>query len=98
MFNSIPWILYPNSPYKDFIHASCFMVSDKLIYSASVDDRAMVFCFLETQLTGPPANFIRYPVTDFLPFTSEPQSASAYPINPSLVLVLLYTRPMFTVD
>src|SRR6266568_3111495 len=68
---------------------SCLAVSDRLMYSASVDDKAIVFCFLETQLTGPPANFTTLPVTDFWLATSAAQSAaSANAINPSLFLPL----------
>jgi hypothetical protein len=67
------------------------------MYSASVEDKATVFCFLETQLTGAPANFIKYPVMDLPVDFQVPQSESAYPINPSFS-PLLYTIFALTVD
>src|SRR6266704_2583949 len=67
---------------------SCLDVSDRLMYSASVEDRVIVFCFFETQLTGAPANFTGLPVTNFLVVLSAAQSASAYAMSPSLFLPL----------
>src|SRR5258707_1895522 len=90
--NIAPWL----SPHKaisliskfsslnnDSMHTICLVVSLRHMYSASVEDNATVFCFLETQLTAPPASFIMFPVTDFLLMGSLAQSASAYAINPS---------------
>src|SRR6266576_5208500 len=51
-------------------------VSDIAIYSASVEERATVFCFRETQHTAPPAKVSAYPVTDTLVSRSVAQSAS----------------------
>lgn len=47
------------------------------MYSDSVSDKAIVFCFLEVQVTAPPANITTYPVTDFLDILSPAQSALA---------------------
>jgi len=40
----------PSSRNNDFIHTACQLVSDSAIYSASVDDKATVFCTWDFQL------------------------------------------------
>ena len=60
-----------------------WQVSLIAIYSASVEDKATVFCFLLTQDTAPPASNIANPVTDLHDILSPAQSASANAINPS---------------
>jgi len=39
--------------------------SDKAIYSASVDDKAVIDCFLENQVIAPPAIMKTYPEVNF---------------------------------
>ena len=65
-----------NSLNSDSIQTICLVVSLRHMYSA-VEEIATVFCLHDTQLTGPPASFIMYPVTDFLLIWSLAQSASA---------------------
>src|ERR1700760_584899 len=85
-YTSISLILKPSSPNKVLTHVTCLAVSDNAMYSDSVEDKATVFCFLEVQLTGAPANFIRYPVTDFRVSLHSAQSASVYANRPSWLL------------
>ena len=84
--NIAPWlsphsakldILNPISLNKDSLQVIWRAVSLRHIYSASVEESATVFCFLEIQLTAPPASFIIFPVMDFLVIGSLAQSASA---------------------
>ena len=42
-------MLMPNSLSRDCIHTACRLQSDKAIYSASVDDKATVFCAWDFQ-------------------------------------------------
>src|SRR5258708_36809958 len=89
--NIAPWL----SPHKaisliskfsslnnDSIQTICLVESLRHMYSASVEDNATVFCFLETQLTAPPASFMMFPVTDFQLMGSLAHSPSAYSIIP----------------
>ena len=50
--NVIGSSLCPISPKSDFNQTSCQLVSDIAMYSASVDNSATDFCFLEFQQTG----------------------------------------------
>ena len=43
----------PNSSKRDFIHMICRHMSDSAMYSASVDERATVFCNQDCQHTMP---------------------------------------------
>lgn len=53
------------------------------MYSAYVDDKLTVDCFLNDQLTTLPKTLKTYPDVDFLSFLSPAQSASVKPINTS---------------
>ena len=44
-------------------HASC-LASDNAIYSASVDDKAIVVSFLDHHVIAPPPTIKTYPDTD----------------------------------
>ena len=70
----------------------CRDVSDIHIYSASVEESATVFCFLDTQLTAPSASFIMYPVTDFRLTTSyHHHTLSCSTLPPPITLFALPT-------
>jgi hypothetical protein len=65
-------------------HIISLDVSDKLAYSASVEDSATAICFLLYQGTGTSPSVATNPVTDFLS-DSPAHSESAWPINLSAV-------------
>lgn len=46
------------------------------LYSASVDDKEMVSCFLDFQLIGLFPSKTKYPLTDLLEYVQEAQSES----------------------
>ena len=55
----------PNSPYRCRIHVASQAASDSATYSASVDDRAIVDCFLDPQVIAPLLDRNTYPEIDF---------------------------------
>lgn len=58
-------------------HANSFPASTVALYSASVEERLTVGCFLDIQLTAPPCKVNTYPVVERLVAGSPAQSASA---------------------
>jgi len=56
--------LYLSSVTSDQIQKSCFEASDIAIYSASVDDVAIVFCCREDQTMGADVSWKKYLVVD----------------------------------
>ena len=66
----------PISDRSDRIHVNCLAVSDRALYSASVDDKAIVRYHLDTHETGPFANRTRYPVVERLVSKSPAQLIS----------------------
>lgn len=63
------------------IHITSSLAWHIEIYSASVEDRATVVCFLLIQLTYALPNLNTNPLVDFRSFIFPPQSASAKPTN-----------------
>ena len=57
------WV-QPNSEYRLHNHRVSHTTSDIEIYSASVDDRDTIFCFLDPQVIAPPAFMKLYPDTE----------------------------------
>lgn len=60
-------------------HVASLAARVSAIYSASVEDRATVACFLEHQLIGPPFSIKIKPDVDFRLSLSPAQSESEYP-------------------
>ena len=83
-------MLNPNSSYRCSTQRICLQQSDADMYSDSVDDNAVIFCFLDDHRIGTPASIIKLPLTAFLPTVSEAQSASAYAISPSFFVYEFY--------
>jgi hypothetical protein len=69
-------------PWKcNMVHRSCYQGKPNMSqYSASVEDKATVACFFDTQHTTAEKTSNRYPFVYFLSL-SLAQSGSAYPIN-----------------
>lgn len=57
-------IIIPISASRYFIHIACQLVSDKTIYSASVDDKATVFCAWDCHVKILVANLKKLPVME----------------------------------
>ena len=55
---------YPNSPYKLRSQRASHAASARAIYSASVEDCAVMFCFLERHVITPPEAMKTYPNVD----------------------------------
>ena len=53
-----------SSDRRDLIQTACRLQSDKAIYSASVLDKATVFCAQDCHENEAPANWKKYPVWD----------------------------------
>ena len=66
--------------------------SERHMYSASVDERATVRCFLLHQDITPPDRIKAYPVYDLRSNSQLPQSASAIPIR--LLLSFVKISPL----
>ena len=66
----------PSSDKRVLIHLACLQQSHKAIYSASVDDKAMVFCAQDCQEIEAPANWKKQPVCDLRLILSEAQTES----------------------
>jgi len=81
----------PHSSNRDFIHMICQHVSDNAIYSASVDEKATVFCNQDCQHTMPLAKSTTYPVVDWRMARSAAQSESVKAIRLVHQLVVLGT-------
>ena len=64
-------------------HNTSHAASDKTIYSASVDESAMIICFFDDQDTTPFPKKMAYPPVDVLSSVSPAKSASAYAYNVS---------------
>ena len=75
--SEIALIFIPNSFKNERIQTSCLDVSERDMYSTSVDDRAIVFCALLFQEIAAPLSNIKYPVLDRRDILSDAQSASA---------------------
>ena len=73
----------PNSFKKEHIQISCLHVSERDMYSASVEESAIVFCALLFQKIAVPLSNTKFPVVDRQDFRSDAQSASAYAYSPS---------------
>ena len=58
----------PSSLNRLLSHRASRAASDKAIYLASVDDSAVIDCFLECQVIAPPAIMKTYLVVDFCSF------------------------------
>jgi hypothetical protein len=68
------------SSFNKFLNHIAWVVAFELaIYSASIDDRATVGCFLDDHTTAPPPNKKTYPDTDLQSINDEPQFASEKP-------------------
>ena len=75
----------PSSRMKALSHTASWVASDSAMYSASVDERATVRCFLLSQLMQPPLSTNTYPLVLRRDSISPGQSASEYPTSsPSL--------------
>ena len=72
----------PNSHSRDVIHTACQPVSDKAIYSASVEDRAMVFWACDCHVKMLLANLKKLPVIDWHLIVSAAQLELVYAIRP----------------
>ena len=70
-------IVIPSSFRNECIQTNCLDVSERDMYSASVDDRAIVFCTLLFQEIAAPLSNIKYLVLDCWDVLSDAQSASA---------------------
>src|SRR5229473_2033261 len=84
--------LNPSSLNRFLSHQASCAASDKAIYSASVDDSAVIDCFLECQVIAPLAIMKMYLVVDFC--SSEfANAASTYPRKglgcPSMLLYVI---------
>ena len=55
----------PSSSYRFLSQHASHAASDKATYSASVDESAMVVCFLDFQVIAPPDAKKTYPDVDF---------------------------------
>lgn len=64
-------------------HVASLAASVRAMYSASMDDKAMVGCHFEHQLTGPPLSIKMKPKVDFRLFLSQAQAESEYPSTKS---------------
>ena len=73
-------------------------MTDNATYSASIDDRAIIICFLDRQLIAPPADKKMYLDVDFWS-SAFAYAASAYPWNTlfSVMTVGIYMIPKFLV-
>src|SRR5277367_1549765 len=74
--------LIPSSFKRDFIQTACRLQSDKAIYSASVLDKATVFCARDCHEKMAPAIIKKKPVCDRRLILSEAQSESVKAIKP----------------
>ena len=74
--------LIPSSERRDLIQTTCRLQSDKAIYSASVLDKAMVFCARDCHENKALANWKKYSVWDRQLILSEAQSESVKAIRP----------------
>ena len=75
--SGIALIVIPSSFKNERIQTNCLDVSERDIYSTSVDDRAIVFCTLLFQEIAAPLSNIKYLVLDHRDVLSDAQSASA---------------------
>ena len=64
-------------------HIASFATKVKAIYSALVNDNAIMACFFKQQLTGPPLSMKMMPEVDLQLFSSHAQSESKYPCTNS---------------
>ena len=71
----------PSSCSRDVTHMACQPVSDKAIYSASVEDRAMVFWARDCHVKMLPANLEKLPVINWHLIMSAAQLESVYAIR-----------------
>ena len=74
--------LYPSSPIRVCIQTTWQLQSESAMYSASVEDKAMVFCAFVVHDMRPPANLTKKPEVDRRVFTSEAQSESVHALSP----------------
>jgi len=74
--------LYPSSPIRVCIQTTWRLQSESAMYSASVEDKATVFCAFVVHDTRPPANLMKKPEVDRRVFTSEAQSESVHALSP----------------
>ena len=72
----------PNSCSRDVIHTACQPVSDKATYSASVEDRAIVFWAHDCHVKMPPANLKKLPVINQCLIVSAAKLEWVYAIRP----------------
>src|ERR1700735_410578 len=76
------WSSYPNSPRIVCTQTTCLLQSDSAMYSASVDERAIVFWAQDVQEMGPPANLRKNPVWERQLLVSAAQSESVVADRP----------------
>ena len=74
----------PSSIKSSRSHVASFAARVRVMYSASVDNRTIVDCFFEHQLTGPLLSMKIKPEVDFWLSLSPAQSESEYPSMRSL--------------
>ena len=74
--------LIPSLDRRDLIQTTCRLQSDKAIYSASVLDKATVFCARDCHANEAPASWKKYPVWDCQLILLEAQSESVNTIRP----------------
>src|SRR5271170_6147 len=86
----------PSSDNRVFIQTACRLQSDNAMYSASVLDRATVFCACDCQETTALASWKKKLVCDQRLILSAAQSESVKAINP-LLLALSNTILIFGV-
>jgi len=82
----------PNSSKRDFIHFTCQHVSDKAMYSASVDERVTIFCNQDCQHMMPLAKSTKYLVVDLCMARSAAQLESVKATRCSAEEPPLYTN------
>src|SRR5271170_7216175 len=75
----------PSLDSRVFIQTACQLQSDNAMYSASVLDRATVFCAHDCHETTAPASWKKKPVCDQRLILSAAQSESVKAINPLLL-------------
>ncbi|OAE18131.1 hypothetical protein AXG93_4101s1180 [Marchantia polymorpha subsp. ruderalis] len=83
----------PRSFNNSLNHIASAPALDKAIYSASVEESAIDFCFFDVQLMVPPLSWKQYPEVDRLVSRQPPQSASDYPVKPDGLSTLVNTKP-----
>ena len=74
--------LHPSSPIRVWIQTTWRLQSESAMYSASVEDKATVFCAFVVYDIRPPASLMKKPEVDRCVFTLEAQSESVHTLSP----------------